>query len=113
MIRFGFYIAILEIIRQILAQIAYYRKSYKLLYGAFVIQALNVTFMIVDFFLAQMWRWDVPGKVCSGDYLDSLQNAPPEYLIEEGLFLKTIIIAVYTILGLGCISVCVIALCLS
>ena len=68
-IRFAFYIMTLEILRQVIAQIAYYRRSYKLLYLALVIQAINLTFIIIDFVLMQMWRMDTPGKVCSGDYL--------------------------------------------
>ena len=35
------------------------------------------------------------------------------YLIEEGVFLKVIIITVYVVMGLSCVSVIVIALFLS
>ena len=60
---------VLEIVRQIIAQIAYYKKNYRLLYLAFTLQAINLCMGITDFVLMQMWRWNAPGRVCSGDYL--------------------------------------------
>lgn len=114
MIRFGFFISLLEIFRQILAQVAYQRKSYNLLYLTFVLQALDTTFVIIDFTLMQMWRWDVPGKVCSGDYAKESPLTPDtSYCKTEGLFLKVIIISAYVILGLTCLSIVVIAIFLS
>jgi hypothetical protein len=112
-IRFAFYIMTLEILRQVIAQVAYYRRSYKLLYLALVIQAINLTFMIIDFVLMQMWRMDEPGKVCSGDYVPEGEVISDVYLAQEGLFLKCIIITAYSILGLSCLSVIVIAVFLS
>lgn len=76
--------------------------------------------------------------VCSGDYLSDDQKTivynqedrnkslplcsalgswpsgiPCKYLLNEGLFLKVIIVSVYSLIGLSCLSVCIIALCLS
>jgi hypothetical protein len=112
-IRFAFYIMMLELLRQVIAQVAYYRRSYKLLYLALVIQAVNLTFMIIDFVLMQMWRMDIPGKVCSGDFIPEGDDISEEYLDQEGMFLKVIIITAYSILGLSCLSVIVIAVFLS
>lgn len=106
----------LEIVRQIIAQIAYYRQSYKLLYVALVLQAIDITFMIIDFMLMQMWRMDVPGKVCSGDFKPAGVSGDlyQEYYLEtEGMFLKIIIVTAYSILALSCLSVIVIAVFLS
>jgi len=63
----------------------------------------------------QLFRLDHAGMVCSGDYLSKEEKNKKEgdYLIEEGLFLYIIIMAVYGLMAMSCISVCTIALCLS
>jgi hypothetical protein len=63
-----------------------------------------------------IWRWDHPGMVCSGHYLaPEFRNSQYSegYLIVEGRFLMWILIVLYSILGLGCYSVCFITIFLS
>jgi len=63
----------------------------------------------------QLFRLDHAGRVCSGDYLTSKEKDKKEddYLITEGKFLFIIIMAVYGLMAMSCISICTIALCLS
>jgi len=60
-----------------------------------------------------MWRWDLPGKVCSGDFPNKLDVPETYFCKTEGLFLKVILIGAYVIMGLTCLSIIVIALFLS
>jgi hypothetical protein len=63
----------------------------------------------------QLWRLSKTGRVCSGDYLngDEPDNIKDEYVINEGIFLKVIIIAAYSIIFLALLSVFFVAMCLS
>ena len=63
---------------------------------------------MVLFVFMQMWRWSSSGRVCSGDFLDEKfpkASDYPEYLIVEGRFLKAVIITIYCIIILSCITV--------
>ena len=115
MIRFGFWISVLEILRQIIAQIAYQRRNHKMLYAAFVLQSVNCTFLIIDFVFMQLYRLSKTGRVCSGEYLtgNETEAEKSEYCLTEGLFLKVIIIVSYSIIFLALLSVFFVAVCLS
>ena len=88
-----------------------------LLYASYVLFACNFTLILIMFIFMNIWRWDHPGKVCAGDYLTAAErntNYNKElYLITEGKFLKIILLIIYSILGLGCYSICFIAIFLS
>lgn len=86
-----------------------------MLYGAFVLQSVNCTFLIIDFVFMQLWRLSKTGRVCSGDYLvgNESETVKDAYVIHEGLFLKVIIIAAYSIIFLALLSVFFVAICLS
>ena len=59
-----------------------------------------------------MWRWSHSGRVCSGDFLESYDDAPTDvYLVFEGRFIKAILISIYSILGLSLISICIVSIC--
>ena len=105
-----------NIARSILAQIALRIKSWTLLYASYVLFAVNFTLILILFIFMNIWRWDHPGRVCSGDYLPIEFRTPeisPNYLIVEGRFLMWILIILYSILGLGCYSVCFVTIFLS
>lgn len=86
-----------------------------MLYGSYVLFACNFTLILILFMFMNIWRWDHPGKVCAGDYLSDAEKdaAKGVYLIAEGKFLKVVLVIIYSILGLGCYSVCFIAIFLS
>jgi len=111
-IRWGFYMSLLTFIRAILAQLGLCLKRWVLLWCSYVLFALNISISIVLFFLMQVWRWSHAGKVCSGDYLDNKDEADRNvYLIFEGNFIKAMLIAVYTVLGLSALSIVIVAGC--
>jgi hypothetical protein len=83
-----------------------------MLYAAFVLQSINCTFMIIDFVFMQLWRLSKTGRVCSGDYSDGSTDES-QYVLHEGLFLKVIIISVYSVIFLALLSVFFVAICLS
>jgi hypothetical protein len=83
-----------------------------MLYGAFVLQSVNCTFLIIDFVFMQLWRLSKTGRVCSGDFVEGTPD-PTEYVVHEGLFLKVIIIVAYSIIFLALLSVFFVAMCLS
>ena len=59
-----------------------------------------------------MWRWSHSGRVCSGDFLESYDDAPTDvYLVFEGRFIKAILVSIYSILGLSLISIMVVSIC--
>lgn len=104
-----------------------------MLYPAFVLQSVNCTFMIICFTFMQLFRLDHPGQVCAGDYITpaettlgtvcipsvdptipcTIHKIENTYNIHEGFFLFVISMCVYGLIGTTCLSVCVIALCLS
>ena len=111
-IRWGFWMSLLTFIRAILAQIGLCMKRWVLLWCSYVLFAANISISIVLFILMQVWRWSHAGKVCSGDYLDDKDEADREvYLIFEGKFIKAMLIAVYSVLGLSCLSVLIVTGC--
>ena len=60
----------------------------------------------------QVWRWSHSGKVCSGDYLESYDDADEDvYLITEGKFIKAMLITIYSILGVSFLSIMIVAIC--
>lgn len=112
-IRWGFYMSLLTFIRAILAQIGLSLKRWVLLWCSYVLFATNISISIVLFFLMQVWRWSHAGKVCSGDYLENKDDADRKiYLIFEGKFIKIILISIYSILALSCLSVIIVAGCI-
>jgi len=104
--------SLLNFIRAFLAQLGLCLKQWMLLWCSYVLFAANISIMIVLFILMQVWRWSHSGQVCSGDFLESKEDADRNiYLIFEGKFIKAVLIAVYCILGLSCLSVAIIACC--
>ena len=116
-IRWGFWLSLMNIARSVIAQIALKIKSWFLLYFSYVLFAVNFTTLVIWFVFINLWRWNHSGRVCSGDYLTPEQRTEPNvtqyYIITEGLFLKWILIILYSIVGLGCYSICFVALFLS
>ena len=112
-IRWGFYMSLLTFIRAILAQIGLSLKRWVLLWCSYVLFAANISISIVLFVLMQVWRWSHAGRVCSGDYLENYDDADRSiYLIFEGKFIKAILITVYSVLALSCLSVIIVAGCI-
>jgi hypothetical protein len=115
-IRWGFWMSAANIGRSILAQVAIRIKSWFLLYASYLLFAVNFTLILILFIFINLWRWDHPGMVCAGHYLaPEFRNTvdAPGYLIVEGRFLMWILIILYSILGLGCYSVCFVTLFLA
>ena len=111
-IRWGFWMSLLTFIRAILAQVGLYLKRWVLLWASYVMFAANISISIVLFILMQVWRWSHAGKVCSGDYLSEIVDSDKdEYLIFEGKFIKAILIAIYSILGMSCLSISIVSVC--
>lgn len=111
-IRWGFWMSLLTFIRAILAQVGLYLKRWVLLWCSYVLFAANISISIVLFILMQVWRWSHSGKVCSGDFLPEGIEPPTDvYLVFEGKFIKAILIAIYSIMGLSCLSIMVITVC--
>ena len=113
-IRWGFWMSLLTFIRAILAQVGLYMKRWVMLWCSYVLFAANISISIVLFILMQVWRWSHSGQVCSGDFRnpDDPNDLPDEYyLLFEGKFLKAILIAIYSILGLSCLSIIIVSIC--
>ena len=111
-IRWGFFMSLLTFIRAILAQVGLWMKRWVLLWCSYVLFAANISVSIVLFILMQIWRWSHSGRVCSGDYLASYDDGDTDvYLIFEGKFIKSMLITIYSILGLSFLSLCVVAIC--
>jgi hypothetical protein len=111
-IRWGFWMSLLTFIRAILAQVGLYLKRWALLWCSYVLFAANISASIILLMFMQVWRWSHAGKVCSGDYLDNLDDADKDvYLVFEGKFIKSILIVIYCILGISFLSVGIIACC--
>lgn len=64
---------------------------------------------ITLFVFMQIWRWDNAGKVCSGT-VGLKHDITGNYLIDEGKFLKWVIIVSYLLLTFGLVGGCCIAL---
>lgn len=77
-IRWGFWMSLLNISRSVLAYVALQMKSWFMLYTSYVLFAVNFTLMLVLFIFMNLWRWDAPGRVCSGEYLDEAQKQDPQ-----------------------------------
>jgi hypothetical protein len=73
-IRFGFYLSILNFIRVVVNQIGIWLKSPLLYYVAIVMYGVNFMLALVWFMFAQMWRWCYDGQVCSGDFLSAQEK---------------------------------------
>lgn len=111
-IRWGFWMSLLTFIRAILAQVGLYLKRWVLLWVSYVMFAANISISIVLFILMQVWRWSHAGKVCSGDYLPDRDEGDRDvYLIFEGKFIKSMLLAVYSIMSLSCISISIVSIC--
>lgn len=111
-IRWGFFMSLMTFIRAILAQIGLYLRRWVLLWCSYILFAANISVSIVLFILMQVWRWSHSGKVCSGDYLDSYDDADEDvYLITEGKFIKAMLITIYSILGVSFLSIMIVAIC--
>lgn len=111
-IRWGFWMSLLTFIRAILAQLGLYLKRWVLLWCSYVLFAANISISIVLFILMQVWRWSHSGKVCSGDLVP--EGTEPDknvYLVFEGRFIKAILIAIYSIMGLSCLSIMIVTVC--
>jgi hypothetical protein len=108
----GFWMSLLTFIRAILAQVGLYLKRWVLLWCSYVLFATNISISIVLFILMQIWRWSHGGRVCSGDYLSEDEVFDKnDYLIFEGKFIRGVLILIYSILGLSCLSIFLITVC--
>ena len=65
-IRFGFWIAMINVIRSGLGHMAIWFNSGYLQYISYVLYALNMCLAIILFIFMNMWRWGNAGMVCSG-----------------------------------------------
>lgn len=110
-IRWGFWMSLLTFLRAILAQIGLCMKKWVLLWCSYVLFAANISIGIVLFILMQVWRWSHSGKVCSGEYIGTETVNPEDYLIFEGKFIKAILIAIYSVLGLSTLSILIVSIC--
>lgn len=111
-IRWGFWMSLLTFIRAILAQLGLYLKRWVLLWCSYVLFAANISISIVLFILMQVWRWSHSGKVCSGDLVpEGIEPDKSVYLVFEGKFIKAILIAIYSIMGLSCLSIMIVTVC--
>lgn len=110
-IRFGFWISSINIVRAVIAQIGLWKNIQMLIYVSFVIYGLNMCLALVLFIFMQIWRWSNSGEICSGKYLPAgaKQEEYPNYLIEEGKFLKIVLITIYSIFAVACFTVCCLA----
>lgn len=51
--------------------------------------------------------------MCSGDYLDDLSSADKSvYLVFEGRFIKIMLLIVYSVMALSCLSIMIVAVCI-
>lgn len=109
-IRWGFWLAFSYFMRAILAQVALCMKIWPLLWASYVMFAINLSIFIMLFIFMNVWRWSHSGRVCSGDYLDNLDEADKGiYLITEGKFIKYVLFSGYLIFILSCLSICIVA----
>ena len=69
-IRFGFWLAIINFSRAIIAQLSVYLNSEKLVYANYIIWSIWVCLALILFTFTNIWRYSGSGRVCSGDYLD-------------------------------------------
>lgn len=112
-IRWGFWMSFLTFLRAILAQVGLCLKRWVLLWCSYVLFAANISISIVLFILMQVWRWSHAGRVCSGDFLDDKDNADKDvYLVFEGKFIKIMLIIVYSVLAMSCVSILVVSICI-
>ena len=112
-IRWGFWMSFLTFLRAILAQVGLCLKRWVLLWCSYVLFAANISISIVLFILMQVWRWSHAGRVCAGDFLDNKDDADREvYLIFEGKFIKVMLIIVYSVLGMSCVSILIVSICI-
>ena len=107
-IRFGFWLATINLLRSVMGQLAFYFNNVTMQYMSYLIFAINSVLVITLFVFMQIWRWDNAGKVCSGVTLTTTVTGP--YLITEGQFLKWVIIVSYLLLSFGLIGFCCIGL---
>jgi len=111
-IRWGFFMSLSSFIRAILAQVGLWLKQWVLLWFSYVLFAANIAVSLVLFILMQVWRWSHAGKVCSGELLPNLEDADRSvYLVFEGKFIKGMLFAVYSILGISLISIMIVSIC--
>ena len=104
--------SLLTFIRAILAQVGLYLRRWVLLWCSYVLFAVNISSSIILFVLMQVWRWSHSGKVCSGDLVpEGVEPDNDIYLVFEGKFIKSILIAVYSIMGLSCLSIMIATAC--
>ena len=112
-IRWGFWMSFLTFLRAILAQVGLCLKRWVLLWCSYVLFAANISISIVLFILMQVWRWSHAGRVCAGDFLDDKDSADTNvYLIFEGRFIKIMLIIVYSVLGMSCLSIMIVSICI-
>ena len=99
--------------RATLAQVAFYLKLWLLLLISYTMFAVNIAVLIILFVMMQLWRWEHSGRVCSGDYLDRevTEEDKDIYLIVEGKFIKWVLIIIYSVIGLGFLTICIVAGC--
>ena len=97
-IRFGFWITILNFTRAVINQLGIRYKSASLYYISIVMYGFNALLFLVWFIFTQRWRWNFAGIICS------------EILVVEGYFLKFMLVAVYSIIGLGIVTTLLLAL---
>ena len=103
----------LTFLRAILAQVGLCLKRWVLLWCSYVLFAANISISIVLFILMQVWRWSHAGRVCSGDFLEDRDSADKDvYLVFEGKFIKVMLIIVYSVLAMSCISILVVSICI-
>ena len=112
-IRWGFWMSFINFARATLAQVAFYMKLWLLLLISYTMFAMNIAILIILFIMMQLWRWEHSGRVCSGDYLDRdiTEEDREKYLIVEGKFIKWVLLIIYIIIGLGFLTMCIVAGC--
>ena len=59
-----------------------------------------------NFMLMQLFRFEKVGRVCAGDFLgEERWNAPEPYMPYKGNFILIIILIIYGMAGLFCLSI--------
>ena len=113
-IKWGFWMSFLNFARATLAQVAFYMKMWVLLLISYTMFAINIAILIILFVMMQLWRWEHSGRVCAGDYLETVtEDDKREYLIVEGKFIKWVLYIVYIIFGLAALTMCILVVCYS
>ena len=79
------------------------------MYVTYIVYAATMFLAIICFIMMQMWRFDNAGRVCSGEYLEEGQDEKG-YLINEGKFIKWVIITFYIMFAIVLLSILIIAL---